>query len=204
MQYNKTSIQMTTNRIEALTDGIFAIAMTLMVLSLVVPDIGGQLSNLAVQNALYGLLPSFYTLVLSFILLSLFWKIHHNMFQRIKQVNGPLLWINMAWLLFIVLVPFSASLTGKYGEFTISHVIFNINMIGISVLLLLNWHYANRTDSVHEKVDDVEIRTIKADTTLFMFISVLALLLCFIVPRAASSVYILIFPFEFILHKYIQ
>lgn len=110
----------------------------------------------------------------------------------------------MAWLLFIVLVPFSASLTGKYGEFTISHVIFNINMIGISVLLLLNWHYANRTDSVHEKVDDVEIRTIKADTTLFMFISVLALLLCFIVPRAASSVYILIFPFEFILHKYIQ
>lgn len=61
MQYNKTSIQMTTNRIEALTDGIFAIAMTLMVLSLAVPDIDGQLSNLAVQNALYGLLPSFYT-----------------------------------------------------------------------------------------------------------------------------------------------
>lgn len=67
MQYKDSSFHMTTNRIEALTDGIFAIAMTLLVLAFAVPIISGPLSNTAVEDALYGLLRSFLTLVLSFI-----------------------------------------------------------------------------------------------------------------------------------------
>lgn len=201
MENKNSSFHMTTNRIEALTDGIFAIAMTLLVLALAVPAINGPLSNAAVQNALYGLLHSFYTLVLSFILLALFWTVHHRIFQRIKQVDSILLWINMIWLLFIVLVPFSASLTGKYGDFAISHVIFNINMLGISVFLALNTYYAHLAGHVHEKVDPTEITMIKRDNVLFICISMLALLLSFIIPGDSSFVYIFIFPLEFLIHK---
>jgi len=200
MEDKNSSFRMTSNRIEALSDGIFAIAMTLLVLALAVPDIGDPLSNTAVQNALYGLSRSFLTLVLSFILLALFWNLHHRVFQRIKQVDGILLWINMIWLLFIVLVPFSASLTGKYGEFTISHVIFNINMLGISIFLFLNTYYANRSSFVHEKVDPTEITMIKRDNILFVVISLLALSLSFIIPSFSGLVYILIFPLEFLIH----
>lgn len=201
MENKNLSFNMTTNRIEALTDGIFAIAMTLLVLALAVPDIAEPLSNAAVQNSLYSLIPSFYTLVLSFILLALFWNIHHRIFQRTIKVDNTLLWINMIWLLFIVLVPFSASLTGKYGQFPISHIVFNINMIGISIFLALNTFYAYSSGAISEKVDPKDIVMIKRDNILFIVISLLALSLSFVFPRFAALVYLLIFPLEYILHK---
>ena len=201
MENRNSSFHMTTNRIEALTDGIFAIAMTLLVLALVVPDISGPVSNITVQNALYGLWHSFYTLVLSFLLLALFWSVHHRVFQRIKQVDTILLWINMIWLLFIVLVPFSASLTGKYGDFTISHVIFNLNMLGIALFLFLNTYYANYSSFVHEKVDPTEITVIKRENILFIVIALLALSLSFIIPEGSSMVYLLIFPLEYLIDR---
>jgi uncharacterized membrane protein len=201
MENKNLSFHMTTNRIEALTDGIFAIAMTLLVLGLAVPEISGPLSNAAVQDSLSGLIPSFYTLVLSFILLALFWNVHHRIFQRITKVDNILLWINMIWLLFIVLVPFSASLTGKYGQFTISHIVFNINMLGISVFLALNTYYAHYSSSIHEKVDPTDVSMIKRDNVLFIVISLLAISLCFIAPRESSFMYLLILPLEFVIHR---
>jgi len=201
MEYEKSNFNMSSNRIEALTDGIFAIAMTLLVLTLVVPDITGPLSNIAVQDALYNILPSFYTLVLSFILLALFWNIHHRIFQRITRINDILLWINMIWLLFIVLVPFSASLTGKYGQFTISHVIFNVNMLGISTLLFLNSYFAHRSGSIDENVEPRDISLIKRDNALFIIISLIALSISFIYPSSSSLVYLLIIPLELLLHR---
>ena len=201
MEDNKLSFYMTSNRIEALTDGIFAIAMTLLVLALVVPDITGTLTNEAVIDALYGILPNFYTLILSFLLLALFWNVHHRFFQRINRVNNVLLWINMIWLLFIVLVPFSASLTGKYGQFSISHIVFNLNMLGISSFLFLNTYFAHRTGTIDERVGARDITLVKRDNVLFMVISLLALSLSVIDPRASSLVYLLIFPLEILLHK---
>ncbi|MGZ7067388.1 MAG: TMEM175 family protein [Methanobacterium sp.] len=201
MEYKKFSFHMSSNRIEALTDGIFAIAMTLLVLALAVPDIAEPITNGAVQNALYGIIPSLYTLILSFILLALFWNIHHRVFQRIKQVNNILLWINMIWLLFVVLVPFSASLTGKYGQFPISHAVFNINMLGLSIFLFLNSFYAHRSGAIDERVDPRDITMIKRDNLTFIVISLLALSLSFIAPRYSALVYLLIFPLEFLTHR---
>lgn len=195
----RSNLFMNTSRLETLVDGIFAIAMTLLVLALVVPDITGPLSNLAVQNALYSLIPSFYTMVLSFILLALFWSNHHRAFFRIKKMNTALLWINVIWLLFIVLVPFSASLTGKYGEFPISHIVFNLNMLGIAFFLLLNWYYAGKKNLIHEAVESKTIDTTNKINLLFVSIAILALLLSFVFPRFSALVYILIFPLEYLI-----
>lgn len=192
---------MNTSRLETLVDGIFAIAMTLLVLALAVPDITGPLSNLAVENALYGLIPSFYTLVISFILLALFWSNHHRAFYRIKEMNTVLLWINITWLLFIVLVPFSASLTGKYGEFSISHIIFNLNMLGIAFFLLLNWYYAGKKNFIHEDVESKTIDNTHKINLLFVSVAFLALFLSFIFPRVSALVYLLIFPLEYLIGR---
>jgi len=201
MESESSSILVDTKRLETLVDGIFAIAMTLLVLALTVPDIIGPLSNAAVQNSLYSLIPSFYTLVISFILLALFWSNHHRAFHRIKKMNTILLWINVIWLLFIVLVPFSASLTGKYGEFPISHIIFNLNMLGIAVFLGLNWYYAGRSNFIDEKIDPKTVTISKRTNALFIGIALLALLLSFIVPRFSALVYLLIFPLEYLINK---
>jgi uncharacterized membrane protein len=202
MVNNETSsIFMDTKRLETLVDGIFAIAMTLLVLALVVPDITGTLSNDAVQNALYGLISSFYTLVISFILLALFWSNHHRAFHKIKEMNTVLLWINVIWLLFIVMVPFSASLTGKYGEFSISHIIFNLNMLGIAFFLGLNWYYATRKNFIDENVDSRDITVTIRTNILFIVIALLALSISFVLPRWSALVYLLIFPLEYLIGK---
>jgi uncharacterized membrane protein len=201
MESENSGIFMDTKRLETLVDGIFAIAMTLLVLALAVPDITGTLSNEAVINALHGLIPSLYTLVLSFLLLAVFWNNHHRSFHKINKMNTMLLWINIIWLLFIVMVPFSASLTGKYGEFPISHIIFNINMVGIAFFLALNWYYARRSNFIDEKVDTKQLTVIWRTDLLFIFIAILALALCFIVPRWSQLTYLLIFPLEYLIGK---
>jgi len=83
---------MDTKRLETLVDGIFAIAMTLLVLGLAVPQINVPLSNAVVSNTIYNLIPNFISLVISFILLAIFWKIHHRIFKQINKMNGTLLW----------------------------------------------------------------------------------------------------------------
>lgn len=196
-----SNLFMDTKRLETLVDGIFAIAMTLLVLALAVPDITGPLSNAAVQNALYGLIPSFYTLVISFILLALFWSNHHRAFHQIKEMNTVLLWINIIWLLFIVLVPFVASLTGRYGQFPISHILFNLNMLGIAFFLFLNWYYADRKRFINEKISSRDISITKRTNILFISIALLALLLSFFFPRFSALVYLLIFPLEYLIGR---
>ncbi len=197
-----TDLMMDTKRLETLVDGIFAIAMTLLVLSLAVPQISGHLSNAVVQESIYDLLPNFISLVLSFILLAVFWNIHHRIFKQIKYVNTALLWINVTWLLFIVLVPFSASLIGEYGGFPISHVIFNVNLLGIAFFLYLNWYFAERSEFIHEKVEITQITATKRVNGLFIVIAILAILLSYVVPHWCELVYLLIIPLERLIRKY--
>src|SRR2546423_7430403 len=97
---------MTSDRIAAFSDGVFAIIITIMVLELKVPH-GGDL------NALSGLLPVFLTYVLSFIVVGIYWNNHHHMFYLTDRINGAVLWANLHLLFWLSLVPF---VTGWMGE----------------------------------------------------------------------------------------
>jgi uncharacterized membrane protein len=197
-EFESFSQYMDTKRLETLVDGIFAIAMTLLVLGLAVPVIHAPITNGSVQTAIYNLIPNFISLVVSFVLLAIFWKIHHRIFKQINKMNGTLLWINVIWLLFIVLVPFSASLTGDYGQFVISNVIFNINMLGIATLLYLNWHYADYKNFIHEKISDTEISFTKKINLAFILVAIAAIGLSYVTPQFSTMVYIIMLPIEMI------
>jgi hypothetical protein len=90
---------MTSERITAFSDGVFAIIITIMVLELKVPH-GTDL------NALSGLLPIFLTYVLSFIVVGIYWNNHHHMFALTDRINGGVLWANLHLLFWLSLVPF--------------------------------------------------------------------------------------------------
>ncbi len=192
---------MDTKRLETLVDGIFAIAMTLLVLSLSVPQLTPPVTDATLQQALINIVPNLVSMVVSFLLLSIFWKIHHKFFKQIQYIDGRLLWINVIWLLFIVLVPFSDSLTGDYGSLITSHLVFNLNMMGIALLLFLNWHYAVKHNFILEKVDKVEIKVTWRINVAFVLIVIAAILLSFISPQWASLVYLLTFVLEFLVRK---
>ena len=94
------------NRLEAFSDGVIAIIITIMVLEIKVPH-GAELS------ALSPLIPVFLSYLLSFIFIGIYWNNHHHMLQAAQYVNGPILWANLHLVFWLSLVPFA---TGWMGE----------------------------------------------------------------------------------------
>ncbi len=93
------------NRLEAFSDGVMAIIITIMVLELKVPH-GDSFAALA------GLLPTFVSYALSFIYLAIYWNNHHHLLHAVKKVNGPILWANTHLLFWLSLVPFATAWMG--------------------------------------------------------------------------------------------
>lgn len=97
---------MSKGRLEAFSDGVFAIIITIMVLELHAPQ-GGSL------QALKPLLPKFISYILSFIYVAIYWNNHHHLFQVVKHVNGKILWRNIFLLFCLSLVPFVTAWMGE-------------------------------------------------------------------------------------------
>jgi uncharacterized membrane protein len=129
-----------TKRVEALADGIFAIAMTLLVLNLSFPLVDHGVQSLL--NMLSSQVTDFLDYGLSFILLAIFWIMHHQQFHYIQRTDSRHIWINIFILLFIALVPFSTSLIGDYGSNVVANIFFSANILVIGFLFLINWIYA--------------------------------------------------------------
>ena len=99
---------MTKGRLEAFSDGVIAIIITIMVLELRPPE-GANL------QALVPLIPSLLTYLLSFIYLGIYWSNHHHLFQLVRRVNGGVLWANLHLLFWLSLVPFVTGWMGDNG-----------------------------------------------------------------------------------------
>jgi uncharacterized membrane protein len=97
---------MSKNRLEAFSDGVIAILITIMVLELKVPERAGW-------EALRSLLPVFSAYVLSFVYLGIYWNNHHHMFHMVHQVTGGILWANLHLLFWLSLVPFTTHWVGE-------------------------------------------------------------------------------------------
>jgi len=97
---------MTKTRLEAFSDGVFAVIITIMVLEMRAPH-GTDLA------ALRPLIPIFFSYVLSFIFLGIYWSNHHHMLQAVKHVNGPVLWANLHLLFWLSLIPFVTNWMGE-------------------------------------------------------------------------------------------
>src|ERR1051326_7937395 len=121
--------EVTTARLETLTDGIFAIAMTLLVLDIHVPDLVTATSNHELWSQLLIMWPRILSFIISFIILGMFWVSHHTEFRFIKKLDNKLIWLNMFFLLFVSLLPFSAALLGRYTENRVAIVVYGIHLI---------------------------------------------------------------------------
>jgi uncharacterized membrane protein len=133
-----------------LTDGIFAISMTILVLDIAVPHLShSEAANLLTKHIL-GLWPVFFRYITSFIILGFFWIGHDDQFYYIKLVDRTLLWIDIFYQIFIALLPFSTTLLGEYGDQQISIIVYGINLIISLSLNYLHWWYATKD---HRLVD---------------------------------------------------
>lgn len=129
-----------TARVQALADGIFAIALTLLVFEIKVPS-SGSVTSAQLPAALVALWPKFAAFALSFVMLGISWIGHHNQFHFIRRSNRALLWLNLAFLVFIAFIPFSANLLGEFPESQLAVVIYCGNLSAAGLALYFHWVY---------------------------------------------------------------
>ena len=131
-------------RIEALSDGVFAIAMTILVLELSLePEIVNTLSGEA-GGHFWHTFNAIYAYIMGFVILGIYWAFHHYMFHFIKRSNGVLVWLNILFLMFAALVPLSTKVNRVNPESYIGFVFNMLTMLITFFMLLAIWQYATR------------------------------------------------------------
>jgi len=175
--------------------------MTLLVLTLNVPEEVEIFNACQIRDFLHSQWHVLYIYFLSFMILAKFWTAHHSQFSHLKATNPTHLWINIIFLMFIALLPFSSSISGDLPIYWVSQCPFHLNMFLISITYLMCWQYAT-ADRRLLKDDTSEnlVRYISLKTWVTPFVAILCMLTAFIVPAYSSVPYLLI-P---IIHKFIR
>ena len=162
MQAKTSKIVLGKGRIEALSDGIFAIAMTLLVLDLKVPDPSHHMDSMDMVRQLVAMRTAFLSYCITFLLAGTFWYTHHLVCHYIRHTNRVFLWLNLLFLMMVSLLPFSAGLLTHLSVHPVSQLFYYGNQLMISALLSAQWEYARVNDMlssapVHE-IQDVSLR----------------------------------------------
>ncbi len=131
-----------TRRLEALSDGVFAIAMTLLVLDLNPRLLGNDLTSSQLFHALWSSRDSILSFVISFLMLGSMWAVHMRQFEYIKKANRHLIMINTLRLLVVVLIPLNTSIAGRYGYLVLGRLMLPLNFFILILISYWQWSYA--------------------------------------------------------------
>jgi uncharacterized membrane protein len=132
------------DRLSGISDGIFAVGMTLLVLGLAVPAASGIATEADLANKLAQLLPSIVTYTMSFLTLGIFWVAQQTQFSQLKSSDRNLTWIHLGFLLAVTLVPFSTGLLANFITFRLALLVYWLNILVLGFVLLAGAEYALR------------------------------------------------------------
>lgn len=149
--YNRVAGQ-SLERIAALSDGIFAVAMTLLVLDLRVPVLHAAHTEQALWDALRELAPRLLPYVMGFLTLGIFWLAQQAQLNAFKHSDRTLTWLHIAFLLAVSLMPFSTSLLAEFIHFRLALLVYWANLVLLGFMLLASWRYALRSELVKDEV----------------------------------------------------
>lgn len=126
------------DRVVALSDGVFAIIITILVLEIAVPE---NLSEQSLYESLDDLRPTFVAWVISFLLTGMFWVAHRDLFARVRVVNRDLVWLNLLFLLPVSLIPFASSVLGRYPDEPVALHLYGVVLIAATLMRFVLYRY---------------------------------------------------------------
>jgi uncharacterized membrane protein len=168
IEYERGSFWISPDRISALTDGVIAIAITLMVLELSIPNLKENPEGLGVVGG------EFFLIGIGFVALGLYWAIHHLIFHFIKQADGILMWLNILFLSFASLVPFWVAYINITEGADGAMLYYGMALILTILILLVIWLYASNGHRLISK--DLSISIISGFTDLLLFIFIISII----------------------------
>lgn len=189
---------MNKNRVEAFSDGVFAIVITLLILDIRVPDVDYN----QLFTALVAVLPRMFAYVISFGVIGVYWLSHHQSLQLIGKLNGFLIWLNLIYLLAVSFMPFPTALLGRYPMQPIPIVIYGVNLIvanttGVTLTLYLRAH--------PELGSGLALWASHKGLYLSGFVNlsyVLAILLGFVAPAVSYGLFVVVLLVVIVYHSF--
>jgi uncharacterized membrane protein len=186
------AVDLRTSRIEALSDGVFAIAMTILVLNVAVPT-AARVPADRLAAALVLLAPQILVYIITFINLGVLWVGQHNQYHFIAGADRWFLWINIAYLLLISCMPLSTALLGQYPLDHLALAVYGANLIAATLILGLHWHYATTGGrltraQVSSHVVSLAHRRILGSASAYA----IAMILAFVLPAVALALFLVV------------
>jgi len=180
------------SRIEALSDGVFAIAMTLLVLDIKVP-MGEFHSESELIAAFWPLMPKFLAYLLGFMTLGIFWVGHATQFKFIARTDRHLTWLNIFFLLVISLFPFSTGFLSEHIHFKFAIGLYWLNIFLAGLAIYIHWIYACKAGLLNEGMATEEVfKAIQNRVIIAQSLYLTAALLCFINTYLSVAMTILV------------
>jgi uncharacterized membrane protein len=196
------SIKLSRERIEFFSDGVFAIAITLLVIEIEVPN-GSMLQELGIWGALRHLIPSFLSFFISFMVIALYWRSHLQSSAFIRSFDNKLLWLNIWMLFYIVLLPFSTSFYAKNFHVNGAFVFYCINLFFISLYNYLIIRYIVKKEGFSDHLNPTLAAWLKYRALVTIFVWSFSILISFVSPLS-KFLFLLIFVLQFFVDRYFK
>jgi uncharacterized membrane protein len=180
--YNKIANQ-SLERLAALSDGVFAFALTLLVLDLRVPVAATIHSDRELWHALILLSPSIVMYLMSFLTLGIFWNGQQTQMNHLARCDRDLTWMYIAFLFAVTLTPFSTKLLAAFIDYRTALVVYWLNILWMGAVLYGSWRYASRAGLIKEDVTVQVRRAIRRRVVIAQTLYGFGALLCVIGTR---------------------
>jgi uncharacterized membrane protein len=184
------------DRLLALTDGVVAIALTLLVLQLSVPVDHALTKHPDSAGALWTALDpdasEITSYLVSFLVIAQFWMVHHRVLRGMRGHSEGLAWRNFGFLLALTLMPFTSDLIGRYGTNPVAITLFGLNLVAISITTQWIWLYAAHHNLIKDAARSAsDERTARVRVVFVLGIVAISLALAWTAPQLAKFVWLL-------------
>ena len=183
------------------SDAIFAFSITFMAVSIQIPDLPENLTQSQVINRLIELSTYFEIYVLSFFVIGAYWISYHQISNYLIKNHSIILWLTLAFLFFITLIPFAVDLQVQYGFYFFIFTIYALVLTLSGLILFLIWLYAKKNQLIDENLNPIEIQGISLQSGILPAIFAISVLIAIINTEIAYYFWMLIVPLKIIIYK---
>src|ERR1700693_3504327 len=184
-------------RVESFSDGVFAFAITLLVLGIPIPDIKSADDQL-LTPALLGALPHLVPYVTSFATIGIIWLNHHSMVHEVEKVKHTTLTLNLLLLLVVAFIPYPTGVIGRYGALRSAVVLYGATFTAAGLAFTALWLHIRRTRLSRDHKNEACIRSTTVRNLIGTVIYPAATALAFIAPKISLGIFFGLAAFYFV------
>ena len=179
-------------RTKALADGVFSIAMTILVLELSIPFFGSVRNEGDLWIILLQVAPRLLVYFMSFITLGIFWTGHSLQYTFITESDRHLNWISIFFLMFVVLIPFSTAFLTEYITFKLAIGVYWLNILILGIFTYIHWQYACKSGFISHEISEKVDNSLRNRIITAQIFYAIAALLCFVSTYLSIAILIAI------------